>query len=140
MEVYRMNLKKYAAVAALIGAIGFTGISLADARGYYGPGPGNCGSRYCDNCSNIDRNDEKASAFLDETKELRKELVVKKSELDALMRQDNPDEKKVATLTGELFDLQNNLDEKAEKTFAGNPGYGSGPGPGYGNCGRRGGW
>ena len=32
-----------------------------------------------------------------------KEIVVKRSELDALMRQDNPDEKKVAKLTGDLY-------------------------------------
>jgi len=65
---------------------------------------------------------------------------VKRSELDAMMRQDNPDEMKVAKFTGEFFDLQNNLEEKAEKSFEGNPRYGPGPGVGYGNCGRRGGW
>ena len=137
-----MNMKKYVAAAALIGAIGFTGISLVNARGYYGPGPGNCGGGpgYCDNWSSPEKNDEKTSAFFEETKELRKEIVVKRSELDALMRQDNPDEQKVAKLTGDLFDLQTTMQEKAEKTFEGQPGSGYGPGPGYGNCGRRGGW
>ncbi len=136
-----MSMKKYLAIAALVGAIGLSGISMADARGYYGAGPGNCGgSRYCDNWKTTEKDSEKASAFFEETKETRKAIVVKRSELDALMLQDNPDENKVAKLTGELFDLQNNLEEKAEKTFGGNARYGYGPGPGYGNCGRRGGW
>ena len=142
MEVYEMNMKKYVAVAAFIGAIGFTGISLAGARGYYGYGPGNCGGGpgYCDNWASPEKDDEKTSAFFEETKELRKQIVVKRSELDALMRQDNPDEQKVAKLTGDLYDLQTTMQEKAEKTFEGQPRYGYGPGPGYGNCGRRGGW
>ncbi|KPJ97388.1 MAG: hypothetical protein AMJ60_11400 [Desulfobacterales bacterium SG8_35] len=136
-------MKKYLVAAALIGAIGLSGISMANARGNYGYGPGpgyeNCsGGRYCDNWSYAEKDDEKAAAFFEETKELRKEIVVKRSELDALMRQDNPDEKKVAQLTGELFDLQNTMEEKGGKAFEGRPRYGYGPGPGYGNCGRRG--
>ena len=134
-------MKKYLAAAALIGLIGFNGISLANARGYgYGPGPGygDCdGGRSC-RAWYSEKNDEKTAAFREETKELRKEIVVKRSELDALMRQDNPDEKKVAKLTGDLFDLETRMGDKAEKAFGGSPGYG--PGPGYGNCGRRGSW
>ncbi len=135
-------MKKYLAAAALIGAIGFTGISMANSPDNYGSGYGNCGGpRYCDNWSSSEKDNEKASAFFDETKELRREIVVKRSELDAMMRQDNPDEKKVAKLTGDLFDLQNNMSEKADKAFEGRAGNGYGPGPGYGNCGRgRRGW
>ena len=137
-------MKKYLVAAALIGAIGLSGISMANARGNYGYGPGpgygDCGGRYCDNWSPSEKDDEKRSAFFEETKELRKEIVVKRSELDALMRQDNPDEKKVAKLSGDLFDLRVQMEEKAEKTFEESPGSGNGRGPGYGNCGRRGGW
>jgi Spy/CpxP family protein refolding chaperone len=138
-------MKKYLVAAALIGAIAFSGLSMANARGYgYGPGPGygDCnGGRYCDSWSSSEKDDEKTSAFFEETKEARKEIVVKRSELDALMQQDNPDEKKVAKLTGELFDLQTTMQEKADKAFEGRAGNGSGPGPGYGNCGRgRRGW
>jgi len=134
-------MKRYLVMAALVGVLAFSTISLADGRGSYGygpgPGSGNCwGGRYCDNWSSAGPDDEKAAAFFAETKELRKEIVVKRSELDALMRQDNPDENKVAKLTGELFDLQTTMAEKADKAFDGRPGYGSGPG----NCGRRGGW
>ena len=136
-------MKKYLVAAALIGAIGFAGFSMASARGNYGYGPGSgngdCnGARYCDNESYSEKDNEKASAFFEETKELRKEIVVKRSELDALMRQENPDEKKVATLTGDLFDLQTTMEGKADKAFEGRAG--NRPGPGNGNCGRRGGW
>lgn len=139
-------MKKYLAAAALIGAIGFAGISMANARGNfgYGPGSGNgdCnGGRYCDKGSYSEEDNAKNSAFFAETKEFRKEIVVKRSELDALMQQDNPDEKKVAKLTGELFDLQTTMAEKADKAFEGRvAGNGNGPGAGNGNCGRRGGW
>ena len=138
-------MKKYLVAAALIGAIGFSGMSMANARGYgYGPGPGygDCnGGRYCDNWSSYEKDDEKAAAFFEETKGARKEIVVKRSELDALMLQDNPDEKKVAKLTGELYDLQTMMQEKAAKAFEGRAGNGYGPGPGFGNCGKgRRGW
>ena len=90
-------MKKYLAAAALIGAIGISGISLANPQNYFGYG--NCGGpRYCDNQAYPQKDDAKAGAFFEETKELRKEMIVKRSELDALMRQDNPDEKKVASL------------------------------------------
>jgi zinc resistance-associated protein len=125
-------MKKYLTAAALIGLVGFAGISMANPRGNYGYG--NCGGpAYCDNWSYSEKDGEKASAFFEETKELRKQIVVKRSELDALMLQDNPDEKKVAGLTGELYDLRTQMHEKAGKTFEDKAGYGYGPG--YGNCG-----
>jgi len=131
-------MKKYLTAAALIGVIGFAGITMANPQGNYGYG--NCGGpNYCDNWSYSEEDDAKSSAFFEETKELRKQIVVKRSELDALMRQENPDEKKVAGLTGELYDLRTLMQEKAGKTFEGRAGYGNGPG--YGNCGRgRRGW
>ena len=137
-------MKKYLVAAALIGAIGFTGMSMANARGNYGYGPGpgygDCGGgRYCDKGSYSEEDNKKASAFFEETKGLRKEIVVKRSELEALMLQENPDEKKVAKLTGDLYDLRTTMDDKADKAFEGKAGYG--PGPGYGNCGKgRRGW
>ena len=128
-------MKKFLVVAALIVAIGFTGISMANPQGGYGPGCGNCnGPRYCDNWAPSEKGDEKSAAFFEETKELRREIVVKRSELEALMLQDNPDEKKVANLTGELYDLHTTMAEKAGKTFEGRAGKGYGPGPGCGSC------
>ena len=51
------------------------------------------------------------------------------------MRQDNPDEKKVAQLTGEVYDLQTLMAKKADETFGDSPRYGYGRGRGFGNCG-----
>ena len=134
-------MKKFLVVAALIATIGFSGLSMANARGYgcgQGPGYGDCnGGRYCDNWAPSEKGDEKSAAFFEETKELRREIVVKRSELEALMLQDNPDEKKVANLTGELYDLHTTMAEKAGKTFEGRAGKGYGPGPGCGSCDRR---
>ena len=133
-------MKRYLVAAALIGAIGFTGFSMANARGNYGYGPGpgygNCGGYgYCNNLATPDADNEKGAAFIEETKAERKEIVVKRSELDALMNQDNPDEKKVAKLTGEIYDLQTILEEKADKAFGDSPRYAYGRGRGWsGNC------
>ena len=53
------------------------------------------------------------------------------------MSQDNPDEKKVARLTGEVYDLQNLLAEKAKETFGDAPPFGfKRPRGGFGDCGR----
>ena len=56
------------------------------------------------------------------------------------MRQENPDEKKVTKLTGDIHDLQTKMEEKASVAFAGRTGYGYDPGPSYGNCDGRRGW
>ncbi|MBW2466225.1 MAG: periplasmic heavy metal sensor [Deltaproteobacteria bacterium] len=127
-------MKKFLAAAALIGAIGITGISMASPQSYYGCGNYG-GPRDCDNLGYSEN--EKISSFYEETKELRREIIVKRSELDALMRQDNPDEKKVAKLTGDIYDLRAELEEKADKTFEGGTDYGRGPGFGYCGGGRR---
>ena len=133
-------MKKYVLAAGLIGAIGFASYSMADVRGNYGygpgPGNGNCGGYgYCNNVDRSDVDNEKGAAFFEETKETRKQIFVKRSELDALMSQDNPDEKKVAKLTGEIYDLQTLMDEKAGKAFGDSPRYGYGRGRGgNGNC------
>ena len=135
-------MKKYLAVAALVGLLSFVSFSMADARGNhgFGPGPGygygdNCG--YCNNWSDQVQDKEKVETFFKASKETRKQLAVKKSERRALMSQDNPDEKRVAELTGEIFDLRNLLDEKAKGTFGDNaPLRYKGLGQGFGDCGR----
>jgi Spy/CpxP family protein refolding chaperone len=133
-------MKKYVVAAALIGAIGFTSFSMANARGNYGngpgPGSGDCGGYgYCNNASYSDADNEKADEFYKATKETRREIFVKRSELDALMLQDNPDEKKVAKLTGEIYDLKTLMEEKAENAFGDSPRYGYGRGRGgNGSC------
>ena len=132
-------MKKYVLAAALIGAIGFTSFSMANARGNYGYGPGpgygDCGGYgSCNNLVDSGTDNQKGTAFFEETKETRKEIFVKSSELDAMMKQDNPDEKKVAKLTGEIYDLQTLMEEKARTAFGDSPRYGYGRGRGGGNC------
>ncbi|KPJ97968.1 MAG: hypothetical protein AMJ60_09840 [Desulfobacterales bacterium SG8_35] len=135
-------MKKFLIAAALVGVVSLAGFSMVNAHGKYGYGPGkdydSCdGYGYCNNRSYNEQDKEKASAFLEETKETRKQITVKRSERRALMKQDNPDEKKVAKLTGEIYDLRSLLDEKAKEAFGDNPpfGYKRARG-GFGNCGR----
>ena len=138
-------MKKVLVAAVLIGAISLTGFSLVNAHGRYGSGPGqgygaceDCG--YCTSRSNNEQDREKIAAFAAETKELRKQLAVKRSERRALMHQDNPDENKVAQLTGEIYDLKDLMAEKAKETFGDSlPPFGLMRARGeFGNCGGRG--
>jgi hypothetical protein len=88
---------------------------------------------------------EAIEKFRVETNSTRKQIVVKRSELNALLRNDNPDEKKVAKLTGDLYDLETELESKAESTGVKNRYfYGHGPGMmgnyGWGRGGHMMGW
>ena len=138
-------MKKVLVAAALIGAVSLAGFSMVNAHGRFGSGPGRgCGtcadSGYCLNQSCAEQDSEKVAAFAEETKELRKELAVKRSERRALMHQDNPDEKRVAQLTGEIYDLDNTMAEKAKAAFGDSlppPGF-LRPREQFGNCGGRG--
>lgn len=139
-------MKKYLMATALLATIGLTTFSLANARGNYGYGPGqgygDCGGAgFCNQAAYFVRDNKEAAAFLEETKDIRRSIIVKQSELDALMRQDNPDEQKVGKLTGEIYDLNSIMTAKADKVFGDNPEYEDGRGRGYGYCrggGRRG--
>lgn len=114
-------MKKMIMTTALIGLIGFAGIQLASAHSY-GGGYGYCGNYNGGYAALNDKDREAIEKFRSETSDIRKEIVVKRSELNALARQDNPDEKKVARLTGELYDLQEAFEKKAGDT--GYRGYG----------------
>jgi len=134
------KMKKLVTAAAILSVIGFVGISAASSHGGFfnnGYGYGYCGT-YGTNGTAFTKEDAAAiEKFQADTKDIRKEIVVKRSELNALLSNDNPDEKKVASLTGDLYDLENELDAKAEKVDGGNRyaygpmgGYGYGMGPG----------
>jgi Spy/CpxP family protein refolding chaperone len=119
-------MKKLLVAAALVGVLSLAGFSMVSAHGRDGNGPskgfGNCdGYGYCNSWSYDEQDKEKVATFRAETKETRKQIAVKRNERRALMSQDNPDEKRVATLTGEIFDLKNLVDEKAKETFGDNP-------------------
>ena len=56
----------------------------------------------------------KVDKFYDETKDLRKQMVMKHAEEAALMHATNPDADKAAKLAGEIFDLRATIQTKAE--------------------------
>jgi len=132
-------MKKIITAAVLTGALTVAGIQLASAHGgrYYNKdnyGPGYCGGYYSESRGFTAEDQATLEKFRDDTKGIRKEIVVKRSELNALMLKDNPDEAKVAKLTSELYDLRTQLDEKAEAAGLDSryAGYGPGMMHGYG--------
>lgn len=141
-------MKKRLALVVLLG-ISVFGYGMAEAGpGRHGrmgaPGSGGC-CQFCGGPGSGAELDEESLAardkFFNETVNLRRQVVVKSAEIDALMSRENPDEKKVGLLTGEVFDLKNQLHAKAEEYgikaggyFCGGP-YGNGP-----RMGGRGGW
>jgi Spy/CpxP family protein refolding chaperone len=137
-------MKKTVTAAALIAALTFAGIQSASAHGsrYYSGksyGPGYCGTYNSETRGYTEEDQAAFEKFRDDTTAIRKEIVVKRSELNALMRKDNADEKKVAKLTGDLYDLEAELETKAEAAGIDNryayrhgPGMMRGYGWGYG--------
>lgn len=109
-------MKKTLVIAALVVGLGFIGLQQASARGmggFHGMG-GHClkgGPGY----SQLDEASKaKVDKFYNETKDLRKQMVMKRAEEQALMSSTNPDSGKVAALAGEMFDLHTTLQAKAE--------------------------
>ncbi len=138
---WRIKMKKLVTAAALIGAISFAGIQIASAHGgRYFNDDNNTGygcDNYYRNSSETSEKDQVAiEKFKADTSAIRKGIVVKRSELNAMMRKDNPDETKVAKLTGELYDLETEFGAKAEAAEIDtrfNNGYGPGMMQGYGS-------
>ena len=58
--------------------------------------------------------EDKISAFRDSNQSLRKEMMMKNAEKQALLNSTDVDPAAVAKITGELFDLRATLREKAE--------------------------
>ncbi|MGV1098773.1 periplasmic heavy metal sensor [Thiovibrio sp. JS02] len=133
-------MKKTLLTIAAVATIGLAGFQLAEARpwaggpGYMMGGPG-CGQQ-------VDEETAKArEKFFSETTELRKNMFAKRAELDAVLNATNPDEKKAAKLSAELFDLREAMHKKATESgiagrgmgggyFCNGPGGGPGAGPG----------
>jgi Spy/CpxP family protein refolding chaperone len=117
--IWRNKMKKIVTAAALLSVLTFAGIQTVSAHGgrYFGNnnyGQGYCGSYGSGSQGLTEKDQVSLEKFREDTSAIRKEIVVKRSELNALMRQDNPNETKVAKLTGELYDLETGLDKKAE--------------------------
>ncbi len=124
-------MKKRLLTIAAIATIGLAGYQLAEARPWAG-GPGYMmGPGYN---QQLDEETLKAQEkFLSETTELRKKMFAKRAELAAAQNNANPDEKKVAKLSEEFFDLREAIHKKA--TESGLAGRGFGPGACGGPCG-----
>ena len=145
------NKKKIIVGLAIVGAIALAGLQTAGAGprggGPYGWGGGpqcnDCGKGYGygnQGAQQLDEETVKAQEkFMNDTVQLRKDMAIKKAEKRALMISDNPDSKRVSQLTGELFDLREQLHSKAEESGLENGmGFGRGPGMGYGKGAGRG--
>jgi hypothetical protein len=76
----------------------------------------------------IDEKHAKIEKFFIDTKDLRKQLFVKQAEKDALMNSRTPDASAIANITGELFDLETIIHEKAKEAGFPKNFHGSGMG------------
>ncbi|GAB4338455.1 MAG: hypothetical protein Kow0089_10450 [Desulfobulbaceae bacterium] len=123
--------------AVLVGAITLAGLQSAGAGPWQGK-PGRWAGPGCGECAGpgypgqqlSEQTIEARNVFLAETAELRKAMAVKRAEKRALMLSDNPDSKRVAELTGEIFDLREQLQDKAREKGLTDMGIGRGAGRG----------
>ena len=136
-------MKTLLVATVMIATISFAGIQTVSAHGggNYRGGYGYCDEYDGENSAIRDRDSGDYEKFHKETSDIRREIAVKRSELRALNRQDNPDGKRAAQLTGELFDLEEKLTEKAaesgiEKRFKHGPSMMHDRGRGRGRQGR----
>ena len=137
------NRKKIIVGLAIVGAIALAGLQTAGAGQRGGGSYGWGGGPQCNDCGygygyqghqQLDEKTVKAQdKFMNETVQMRKDMATKRAEKHALMRSDNPDAKRVAQLTGELFDLRDQLRTKAEENGLENTNFkGKGFGRGQG--------
>lgn len=115
----RLAMKKLFAGAALLAIIGFTGSYQAFAG--WGQGrmmgglPVDCPQNRGQLTAPMDAETQaKFDKFFEETFDLRKQIVVKRAEKNALMGSEHPDPAAVGKIAGELFDLRNTLHGKAK--------------------------
>lgn len=133
-------MKKTLLAVALIAAIGLSGYHLAGAQPWGGgPGMGPGWGMMAAGPGQGQMSAETLKArekFFNETTELRRKIFAKKTELEAVMRGEKPDAQKAAKLSGELFDLRNQMRKKAQEAGLAQAGFGPGlcgcPGPGQG--------
>jgi len=128
--------KKIAAVVLVLG-LATSGVALA--RGGMGMGPGN-GVGCPQGVGQYQQLDEatrtKVDAFYRDTQDLRKQIVMKHAAMRALMASQNADPAAASKLSGELFDLQATMQDKARAAgvsqYVGVGGCGMGMGMGGG--------
>lgn len=111
-------MKKTLVIAALVVGFGFFGWQQASANwgmGGHGMGMGAGCPKGGPGYAQLDQASKaKLDKYFDETKDLRRQLVMKHAEQRAILRTDNPDPAKAAKLAGEMFDLHSAMQAKAE--------------------------
>ena len=136
-------MKKALIITALISTVAITAVQTASAR----PGNGYGRNLDCPGWGQTAQLDQatldKIETFRNDNQGLRKQIVEKRAEKRALMRADNPDATQAAKVSGELFDLRQQLRDKAEAAgLSGYMAFGEGRGYGYasGKGRHHGGW
>lgn len=131
-------MKKKIAAIALVLTLATVGI--ASARGGMGGGNGmgyNHPQMQGQMYQQVDKaTQDKLDAFFRDTQDLRKQMLMKQSERQALMQSTSPNTAAVSKISGEIFDLQATMQDKAKA--AGIDNYVGGPGMGGGMMGGRG--
>jgi Spy/CpxP family protein refolding chaperone len=128
------NMKKTIAALALV--LSLATVGSASARG----GAGYCmgyqnGPMQGQGYQQLDKaTQDKLDAFFTDTQDLRKKIVMKQAEGQALMQSDNPNTEALSKVSGELFDLRTTMHAKAKaaglNSYIGGPGMGMGMGMG----------
>ena len=121
-------MKKEIAVIALLLSVASVGIASArGGMGYgmgYGQGPGYV-YQQPDAATQA-----KLNLFYTETQDLRKQIVMKQAERQALAQVTNPNPATISKVSGELFDLMTTMQDKAKasglENYVGAPGNGRG--------------
>jgi len=129
-------MKKKIAALVLVASLATAGI--ASARGGMGMGMGmGCPQMPPQAYQQVDAATQgKIDAFFRDTQDLRKKIVMKHAEMRALMNNQNADPAAASKLSGELFDLQVAIQDKAKAAgvdqYVGGCGMGMGMGMGMG--------
>lgn len=104
-------MKKVLTAIALAAVIG---IFSQSAEAFWGNGPRNGGPGRCGNCDQSTPIDPEArQTFFDETQDLRTQLRENRTAYFTLLNSENPDKEAAQSLWSEMFDLQQQIQEKA---------------------------
>ena len=123
MKITRTTKKTTLAVF-LVAAMALTAFHTVSAGPY---GKGGYGQGYHPCQTQVDAaTNEAQDKFYKDTTDLRKQITQKHAEMRALMHNENVDAKAVAALSGDLFDLKEQMKQKADE--AGVNGFGRGHG------------
>lgn len=116
-------MKKTIVALALVLLTGSAGYQLASAQPGPGYGPGSSNCVGAGPCANLDEAALQArDAFHQATAELRKQISVKQAQLQAAIN--GGDEGRVAALSGELFELRDQMRNQAQEAGIRQGGFG----------------